>query len=285
MKVPIQKLRRYNLRGAFSHHKTFGSATIAPLTLGRAARYVRDQKTTNYCTAAARSLAGSFLYGKEMSFEYMTAKEGEIAGQPIFNGSDPGTADLAIPRYGFLPMELSPFSFATNGWATPAIWQNYPPELDGIAILNCPGTPYNVYPDYQSIKAALVAAADQGEDAIVVANGFWYNEWNYPVNGQIVVPFTSPMTRHSYTFIDYRTFPDGIERLVAQLSQGRDFGEDGLVYMDEATVNKAFKYPSLNGLGCTISRKQGALPIQTHISQIQAMLMKLGELLDKLRGL
>lgn len=283
MRVPVQNLKRYNLRGTLSHKKTFGSPIAAPATLGRTAAFLRNQGTTNYCTAAARSAAGSYLYKNNMSFEYMTAKEGEVAGSPIFNGADPSAADAAIAQYGFLPTQSSPHNFGIEGWNTPAIWQNYPPALDGIAILNCPGTPYNVYPDYASIKAALISGVS--ENAVVVANGFWYGEWNYPTDGKVVAPFTSPITRHSYLFIDFRMFPDGVERLVAQLSQGTSFGENGLIYMDQPTVDKAFKYPSLNGLGCTISRLEGATPIQTHISQIQAMIMKLGELLDKVRGL
>src|SRR5665213_3072234 len=133
--VPTQKVARFNLNGRFSHSASFGAITAAPPTLGRVVQYIKDQWTTNYCTAAARSAAGSYLFGQNMSFEFQTAKEGQFAGAPIFGGTDPNIADKASEEYGFLPDEQSPHHFATDGWQIPAEWQLYPATLDGQAVV------------------------------------------------------------------------------------------------------------------------------------------------------
>lgn len=277
--VPIQKVARYTHKGTLSHSKTFGAPLAAPESLYRVPQYIKDQGGTNYCTAAARSAAGSYLYGREMSFEYLTAKEGEVLGQPIFMGTDPNTADTAVANYGFLPDEQSPFNFQKDGWTAPAFWNTYPPALDGQAIVNCPGQPYNVYPDYDAIKAALISGA--AENSIVIANGFWYANWN--ASGAILqAPVGSPITRHSYTFIDFKTV-SGTEYLIGQLSQGKNFGDNGVLYFSKEVLNAAFASPAYNGLGCTIFRKEGATPIQTKIKALQRLVILLGELLSMLK--
>lgn len=280
MSVVPQKIGRYKLKGALSHNKTFGAPAILPPTLNRTPRFVKDQGFSNYCTAAARSAAASYFFGSEMSFEYMTAKEGQVAGTPIYNGANPNTADTAGEEYGFLPQGLCPLSFKEDGWSVPADWRNYNKSLDEDAVENTM-VPFNVYPDYQSIKAALVSG--NPDNAVVVANGFWYQEFN-DSGALLPVPKQQPISRHSYIFIDYKTI-HGTEYLVAQLSQGTDFGYNGVFYMSEECVNYIFSNPSFNGLGCTIGRKGVPNPIQTKISLLHRLVDALGRLYSKLIGL
>lgn len=281
MGIPIQKVRRFTHKGTYSHSKTFGAAVAVP-TLNRLARYIKNQGTSSYCTAAAGSVAGSYLFGKEMSFEYQTAKEGQAVGLPIFDGADPATRDRAAMEYGFLPDEQSPLKFSTDGWQIPAEWQSYPKTLDGQAIVNTGFAPFNVYPDYQSVKNALISG--EPDNAVVIMDGFWYREWQNPIGGLLPIPTTSPITRHDYIVIDFSTHPDGIERLTLQLSQGTSFGVGGLLYLDETSFNTAFKYPSFNGLGATIYRKGAVNPVQTKIANLQKLIILLGELYSLLKG-
>lgn len=276
--VPIQKIKRFIHKGSLSHSKTFGSVSQLPTTLGRIAKYFKDQSMTNYCTAAARSTAGSYLWEEEMSFEFQTAKEGEVAGQPIFIGADPNTADKASEEYGFLPQTLSPLSFVSDGWTKPALWQNYPAILDTEAYAYTGFSPFNVYPDYNSIKQALFQGKD--ENAVVIANGFWYNNFN---TGVSILPMPdSAISRHSWLFIDWKQI-GGKEYLVAQLSQGIDEFDGGLLYFSEEVLNAAFKYPAWNGLGATIYRKGGTNPIQTTIGYYQQLIVALGEIYSILK--
>lgn len=282
MHVPLQSVVRFNLRERFSHAKTFGAPTeLLPQTLGRTVLYIKDQGTSNYCTAAARSAAGSYLWGREMSFEYQTAKEGEVLGAPIYFGTDPNTADKACELYGFLPNEDSPEHFFQDGWTKPADWRFYPPVLDGTATQYIVGTPFNVYPDFDSIKEALFQGKD--DNAVVVANGYWFDNWEDLADYFVPMP-GNMVTRHSYLFIDWTTL-NGKEYLIAQLSQGTAYGNGGILLMSKETVNAAFKNPALNGFGCTIFRKGLITPIQTEINLFTRLVIKLGEWRDYLRGL
>ncbi len=281
MRVPIQNLKRFSHKATFSHRKTFGTALapLAPLaTLGRQIRYIRDQQNSNYCTAAARSAAGSYLWGLDMSFEYQTAKEGQVAGAPIFQGADPAAADRASEEYGFL-LELNcPLKFETNGWLQCADWTNYPAGLDQQASAYTGFAPYNVYPDYDSIKEALLTGNDDG--GVVIVNGFWYDNWQ---SGMSILPMPiTKVTRHSYLIVDWKSI-DGTEYLVAQLSQGTSWGDGGLLYMSKPVVNAAFAYPAFNGIGCTIYRKGHGNDIQTEITLFQQVISLCGEILAMLR--
>jgi hypothetical protein len=215
-----------------------------------------------------------------MSFEYQTAKEGEQAGTPIYNGADPNTASKASETYGFLPTEQSPFSFEKDGWLTPAQWENYPPALDGQAIVNDGIESYNVDPTYAGIKNALIIGNEQ--NSIVVANGFWYREWNNAVGGIVSIPATSPITRHSYVFIDFLTMPDGTERLVAQLSQGTGFGVQGCLYFSPEAVNTAFASPIYNGIGCE-QFMQSNNPQNELIGAYERLIEVLGQIMSLLK--
>src|SRR5947209_16614978 len=141
----------------FSHEKTFGTAAVLPETLGRKPLAIHDQGTSDYCTAFATSEAGGFLAGIDMSPEYQAAKEGELAGNPIFNGTDPRTALSAASTYGFLPQTKSPYTFQKDGWQIPAEWQEWDATLDQVAAQY--KTPYySVTPTFDGIKQALYQA-------------------------------------------------------------------------------------------------------------------------------
>lgn len=272
MAVVNQRLKRYKFAGKESHRKAFGTALIAPPTLGRKAKYIKDQSFSNYCTAAARSAAGSYLFGREMSFEYQTAKEGQVSGMPISMGTSPQIADDASTTYGFLPDEQSPMHFQQQGWQQPAEWQLYPKNLDGQAIAFIPAQPYNVFPDYDSIKSALIQAND--DNGVVIANGFWWDNWNSGAS-VLPLPYGSPSTRHDYLFIDYETQSDGVERLVLQLSQGTEFGSGGLLYASKEVINAAWKYPAYNGIGCEVFRLADGDPTPAQLANFKEILLNI----------
>lgn len=279
--VQKQNVGRYSKRGKKSHALTFGDTASAPTTLGRIAQYFKDQGASGYCTAAARSAAGSYYFKKDMSFEYQTAKEGEVAGSPIYNGAFPNQASQASELYGFLPTEQSPLSFVKDGWTTAAVWQNYPPALDGQAIVNGGMESYNVNPTYEDIKNALIVGNES--NSVVIANGFWYAPWNNSIGGIVPVPTTSPITRHSYIFIDFLTMPDGIERLVAQLSQGTAFGVGGLLYFSAEALNTAFSNPIFRGIGCE-QFMQSNNAQNEEMSLYERLIEILGQIADMVKG-
>lgn len=278
---------RYTKRGKRSHALTFGSAIVIPDTLGRTSQYLKDQQASGYCTAAARSAAGSYYFKEDMSFEYQTAKEGEVAGTPIYNGAFPNQATQATEMYGFLPTAQSPLSFAKDGWITPAQWQNYPPTLDGQSILHAGIESYNVNPTYAEIKNALIVG--NLSNSVVIANGFWYEEWDRPANsptgtlGAIVtMPVNAPAARHSYLFIDFKII-NGTEYLIAQLSQGQGFGDNGCLYFSQPIVDFAFSSAVFNGIGCE-QFMQSNSPENEKVGLYERLIELLGQIKTLLGG-
>jgi hypothetical protein len=199
---------------------------------------IKDQGTTSYCTAYASTSASEYQEGIELSEEYTTAKEGEIQGTPIFNGTDPRTALTSGVKYGYLPKEQSPMNFFRDGWEQPAFWMNYPAVLDGQAITHRKDSYYSVTKTYQGIKEALFQA--KNENGVVIICGRWFAEWNNPIGGIVPTPASPNITLHAYIAYDWVMCADGVERLKCQLSQGASFGDGGVLYLSPACITATF---------------------------------------------
>lgn len=283
MAVAIQKLRKipYDARD-YSHEKTFGTVAALPSTLGRTPPRIKDQGTTSYCTAFATTSASEWQEGIELAEEYTTAKEGEIQGTPIYNGTDPRTALTSGTKYGYLAKEQSPLFFARDGWTAPAIWQNYPPKLDGQAITHRKDSYYSVTKTYAGIKQALYQAKE--EDGVVIICGRWFAEWNNPIGGIVPTPGSTYITLHAYIAYDWIMCSDGVERLKCQLSQGNGFGDSGVLYLSKECVDATFGN-AWAGTGAYIFRDangQSNVAIQVDIyTQLIGLLQKLVALLQK----
>lgn len=233
-----------------------------PVTLGNIPVAINDQQASDFCTAFEVSEAISNQCGIQMSPEAQTAIEGKIAGAPIFGGTDPKTA-LSGGLLGAFPSP-APLSFATNGWQEPAEWQLYPTNF----FANIPNGRPSYYAIvitsgldvYDNIKLALWDAKQDPAPGFTptVNMGFWFNTFNQ-VGADGIVPQLQPnelpITRHAYGYIDYKTI-NGTEYLVAQLSQGVEFGDKGLLYFSRGNVNQAWQNMVANGIGLYIFRSK-----------------------------
>lgn len=268
----------------YSHRHTFGSVVgTLPPTLGRVPVSIKDQGTTNYCTAFATSSAAEYHEKMLLSPEYSTAKEGEYQGSPIYGGTSPTVALETGRRYGFLPFEQSPLRFDKDGWITPARWQNYPPHLDGQAITHRQDSYYKVGASYDAIKNALFQAKD--ENSVVIMFGKWFQEFNEVDNTGIVKKPTSQyVTLHAYIFYDWMMCADGKERLKAQLSQGQNFGDRGTLYFDRDCITATFGNSIFSGTGAFIFRDDKGQNNQVVQAEIYYRLLDiLGRLLALLK--
>lgn len=282
MVVP-QKLRKLSFDARdYSHARTFGTVAALPLTLGRSPPRIKDQGTTSYCTAFATTSASEWQEEIELAEEYTTAKEGEIQGTPIYNGTDPRTALTSGIKYGYLAKEQSPLLFSRDGWTAPAIWQSYPPLLDGQAIKHRKDSYYSVTKTYQGIKDALYQAKD--ENGVVIMCGRWFSEWNNPIGGIVPTPASTYITLHAYIAYDWIMCADGIERLKCQLSQGTSFGDMGTLYLSADCVTATFG-SAWAGTGAFIFRDSDGQLTQTEeinlYRQLIGLLQNLLALLKK----
>lgn len=283
MSVAIQRLRKISFDARdYSHAQTFGSVAGLPPTLGRIPQKIKDQGTTSYCTAFATTTASEWQEGIELAEEYTTAKEGEIQGTPIFNGTQPRIALTSGTKYGYLPKEQSPQLFSRDGWINPAIWMNYPAALDGQAITHRKDSYYSVTKTYEGIKQALYLARE--EDGVVIICGRWFGEWNNPIGGIVPTPTSTYMTLHAYIAYDWIMCADGIERLKCQLSQGTGFGDGGVLYLSKECVDATFGN-AWAGTGAYIFRDDnGQLNQPDEIALLTQLLGILRNLLAYLQG-
>lgn len=249
-------------RSDYSYKKTFGSTTLPglpPEGLGRVPLKIYDQGSSNYCTAAATAAASSYQEHLPLSFEFQTAAIGQIEGAPIYNGAVPDNSLKALTKIGSRPEGAISLSFAKEGWFIPASMTNYTVEERTGALDYAKQAYFKVTaggPDdmdyFDSIKLALHDS--RTEDAVVIAYGYWYPNWNLVAKDGII-PAAQGTTqfRHAYCFIDWRQI-NGIDYLVAHLSSGNQFGDNGLVYFTREVVNAAFQNMRINGLGLYILR-------------------------------
>lgn len=244
----------------------FGSANALPglaSTLGRTPVCINDQGSSNFCTGFEVSEAIGNQLGIPMSPETQVALEGKIAGAPILVGTDPKTA-LSSGLLGAFAKTATPLTFANQGWTTPAEWQMYPLNFFASVPNGRPSYYAVTFGDpgdmdvYDSVKLAL---NDAKQDPVpgfsgVLAFGFWYKTFNQVGSNGIIPalqPNELPITRHAYGFIDWKTI-NGVEYLVAQLSQGEEFGDKGLCYFTRENMNQAWQNPATNAIGLYIYR-------------------------------
>lgn len=251
----------------FNHKKAvskglFGSikdeTVILPIQgLGRKPLAIKDQKTSNYCTGFNVSSSSEYQEKIILSPEYQTAKIGQVAGKPIYNGADPRDAMKSATKFGSLPFDKSPLNFVKDGWEKPADWNNYKTELDSLASIHKKKSYFSVtwgFPDdldaFESARLALwVSNKDNG---VIMVFGFWYNEFNQVgQNGVVITPASEPITRHAYIVYDWCEI-NGKTYLKAQLSQGTGYGDGGTLYMSREAFNKSMRRGRADGVGMYI---------------------------------
>lgn len=285
MAVAPQKLKRVPFdKRYYSHARTFGAPAISlPAEFTYTPISIKDQGYTSYCTAFSTTAASEYQEGIELSEEYTTAKIGEVAGAPIIDGAQPTDALTSGIDYGYLPKEQSPLSFERDGWTFPADWRNFPPILDGQSIMHRKDSYYKVSPTYDKIKEAIFQARE--DKGVVVAMGFWYSNFNeVGTSGIVTIPVSSPITRHAYLYTGWKVI-NGTEYLVAQLSQGKGYGDGGLLYFSREVINAAWKNALFNGIGCFIYRDDtGQHTEEVLTKKYYRLIDLLGQLLDLLRG-
>lgn len=232
-----------------------------PQTLGRTPVCINNQEDSDFCTGFEISEAIGNQIGISMSPEAQVALEGKIAGSPILSGTDPKTA-LSSGLLGAYPKTAVPFTFQTNGWTEPAQWQSYPLNFFNY-IPNGRASYYaiNATSGFDMFDLLKLSLWDAKQDIVpgftgIMAFGFWYESWN-EVTANGIVPELKPnepsITRHAYGFIDWKTI-SGVEYLVAQLSQGNDFGDNGLLYFSRTNINTAWANMVQNGTSLNIYR-------------------------------
>lgn len=269
----------------WSHYRRFGKVRFGALKFDDfmlPLQGINDQAQSEFCTGYTVSEAIGIQVGIPMSPEWQTAQIGKVSGAPIFNGADPKMA-LKSGTISALPKDKSPVTFEKDGWTTPAIWGTWPTFLDAIAAQYKRAGWYNVLfggpDDFDAFDMSCLALNDaKSDNAPIMAFAYWYAEWNdaalgtrsfqnpdgswtLEVNpagktGIMPVPTRPPQSRHAYlSAVGLKTI-NGIQHIIAQLSQGEEYGDSGLLYFSRETWNYAWKNPVQNQIGMYIYRSK-----------------------------
>lgn len=267
----------------------FGATTPAslPVTLGRIRMPVEDQLYTLLCTEMGTSKANAYLWDVDMSPDFQGALESRYAGSPILNGTDPKTAMNAVVLSGSLPKNLSPFTLAKDGPQKTTDWTQWPATLFSTALNYVVAGWLDVSQDaadiFDAVRVALYDA--RADNAVVMSFGTWYQEWSDAGNARrnvMPMPVNMPVALHCYIFIDW-IYQGSTPYLVAQLSSGPEFGDNGFLLFSREVINFAFADMENDGTGVYIFRKSGNRLAQL-ISIGYALLGKAQALLARLRA-
>lgn len=252
-----------------------------------------DQYESEFCTAYGEATDQGYRYGVDMSGEAQTAIESKYLGVPITQGADPIPSMQATLLDGSVPSINSPFSLKDKGNDFIADWSNWPILILSIGKNYLGGVPYEVdgpYDVFDNIRQALYQSWISGLKSCVKAFGFWYKSWNEqalnPINkGRVSLPQNeSYVSRHRYNFIDWIPDGKGDFLLVAALTQGKEFGDNGVLYFDRETVNTEFAnmLESGNGLYITRSRSYSGAGLRAWFNAIlQFLISRLNKLTGK----
>ncbi len=255
MSIPAQKFFLPHKKDPrqWQHQRSFGSIhpIKLPETLNRKPLSVFDQGTTSFCTAYAAAGAMTFRYKKVVSPEFQTAKEGELLGNPILNGTNMDTPCKALRKYGFVQRSMVKISLLKNRAIKVSNWKNYPANLNLFAMKNKQGGYYDAHTGkfdaFDNIRSTIYKSSQKGKTMTVMMGTPWYKEFNnVAINtpSKIVpIPITKPISEHAWLIYDWEPDGTGDYNALALLSNGKKFGKNGIMRFPRDVVNFLFTYP------------------------------------------
>jgi len=178
----------------WKHQRAFGAIhpTILPETLHRYPQAVFNQGSTGFCTAYAAAGAMTFKLKFPVSPEYQTAKEGEILGKPILQGTNMDTPCKVIHTYGCVAKSSVKLLLAKDGAIKVSDWKNYPKRLDEEAKTYKQWGYYDAhtgkYDAFDNIRGAIYNAKQAGDDIGVMMGTPWYDEFNVAAMNNSIMP-------------------------------------------------------------------------------------------------
>lgn len=279
----------------FSHTQRFGALSVsqfpAEFDVGTPI-YIKEQEYTDLCGGMGGAAIREDTEFVELSPEWIFKEVKRLMGDPKSFGSDPDTL-FRVLLSGCLEAKDSPFTWAKDGRDFVANWKNWPASLDMLARAHKAGShfkvdgPYNHFNNLRSALLTLNPTAIKKKQSILVGTPF-YPEWNTPGSDG-----TLPDQYNFYNFswhiwkIRGWKMRAGQPRLTGQLSQGLDYGEQGLVYFSENQINKLFAVPGSFARTFTDDDAEAMKTLQWGITQkmYDILIQILGELAKQLQGL
>jgi hypothetical protein len=203
---------------------------------------IKDQKNTDYCTAYAGTAVSEDQEDIELDEIYQFHKAKQIQGDLHGWGCDLESMVKSLTRFGSIPKMHAKFSVDTP--RTQIVdSESWDLSLDMIATQYRKESYLEVkgpYDKFDNIRATLWKSKAEGLQQSIITGAMWCDEWSRAKKGVVTKNYKGTF---GHAFKVYGTaIKNGEVMLKCQLSNGTQFGDDGIFYFAREVVNKAFVY-------------------------------------------
>lgn len=197
---------------------------------------IKDQGDTDMCSAYAVTAVSEDQEKTELMPEYQFYSTKRITGDFGAWGADLRSACKSATEYGSLPVSAFP---SIKGQSRDYILEkeNWDPAADAIAKMYRKSTFFAVtgqYDLFDNIRCALWQHRE--EKCTIVTGALWRNGWIPAIHG-IIPNIGGDGFGHAFKIFGQKVI-NGEIFLVAQLSNGKEVGDNGLYYFSREIANR-----------------------------------------------
>lgn len=207
---------------------------------------IKDQKRTDLCTAYATTAVSEDQEGIELSVEYQFMLTKLVSGKPDEWGANLRDAGKAMVNYGSVPVSFTSMDIHRDGRSAVVDPTNYRDVSDSFAkefkkdSFMAVSGPYDLFDNIRSTLWQM-----RSEKRTIVKGILWRSEWSRAPRGVIDdKEYSANGTGHAFKIFGWTTI-EGVEYLVAQLSNGEEQGDKGVFYMARGIINESAKYGAI----------------------------------------
>jgi len=199
---------------------------------------IKDQGESDLCSAYAVTSVSEDQEGEELLPEYQFFKTKQISGNPDQWGANLRDACKSAVKYGSLPIKNGLGKFKGISRKELLNDETWPHYSDEVASCHRKKTYFSVdgrYDVFDNIRTALWKY--RYKRSSIVTGVLWRYKWLEAKGGIISSQYGDGGFGHAFKIFGQKTIK-GKMYLVAQLSQGKTVGDDGLFYFSREIVNR-----------------------------------------------
>ena len=228
----------------FSLDKVFGTINIKTIPdkdfMVSDKIFIKDQKTSDICVAAASCGVSEDQEGVPLSMEWFFSQVKKIEGNWETWGANLRDACKTAVEIGFLEKVEAQFDIS-NGRNFIADWENWSPKLSEKALIHRKKSYFRVDGPYDNFNNCRAALWQHREDKASILTGVIFQRgWNEAKDG--IIDFEGDSLFGHALKISGQKKINGKWYLVGQLSNGINNGNNGLFYFSQDIINKYFKF-------------------------------------------
>ena len=234
----------------FSYSQQFGS--VSPLVLPKEFYVsqpldIKQQYGSDFCIGFASAAVREFTEGVILDPFFVWSQMAKLRGDWREWGMDLRTAAKVLTKIGIVEQKDQPYNLENKDRDFLANWENYPKELENKASDHKAISYFWIdgpYDFFDNIRSTLYLNKEEKRSVLVGAE--WRPSWSSAIKGIVkTTDFSEMFFGHAFIFFGWKEI-DNEPYLVAQLSNGKEFGDSGIFYFSRSVVNSnAFRFSGL----------------------------------------